>query len=181
MKRSKSIALVMMSASTIALSACDEPTVDAAVFDTLEQCISDPVISESQCRSEFAAAKEQHVKAAPKYASKADCEADFGAAQCEQAPQRTQSGGSVFMPLMMGYMMGSMLAGNRGGVASQPLYRSTDDPKNYRTADNKKIGGKTGATKVAQSAARSPSIKRSTVSRGGFGARARSTGFTGRS
>jgi uncharacterized protein YgiB involved in biofilm formation len=181
MKRSKSIALVMMSASTIALSACDEPTVDAAVFDTLEQCISDPVISESQCRSEFAVAKQQHVKAAPKYTSKTDCEADFGAAQCEQAPQRTQSGGSVFMPLMMGYMMGSMLSGGRRGVASQPLYRSTDDPKNYRTADNKKIGGKTGATKVAQSAARSPSVKTSTVSRGGFGARARSTGFTGRS
>jgi uncharacterized protein YgiB involved in biofilm formation len=181
MKRSKTIALVMMSASTIALSACDEPTVDAAVFDTLEQCISDPVISESQCRSEFAVAKQQHVKAAPKYTSKTDCEADFGAAQCEQAPQRTQSGGSVFMPLMMGYMMGSMLSGGRRGVASQPLYRSTDDPKNYRTADNKKIGGKTGATKVAQSAARSPSVKTSTVSRGGFGARARSTGFTGRS
>ena len=170
----------MMGASAIALSACEEAQVDASVFETLEQCINDPVISESQCRTEFAAAKEQHVKVSPKYTSQADCEADFGAAQCEQAPYRTQSGGSVFMPLMMGYMMGSMMSG-RGGVASQPLYRSTDDPKNFRTADNKKVGAKTGATKVARSATRTPSIKTSTVSRGGFGARARSTGFTGRS
>ena len=31
-----------------------------------------------------------------------DCEADFGAEKCELAPQRTTSGGSVFMPLMAG-------------------------------------------------------------------------------
>lgn len=177
-KRSQSIALVMMGVSAIVLSACEEKQVDAMVYENLQQCINDPMMQRDQCEANFAAAQAQHTKVSPKYTSRADCEADFGANQCEDAPgYRTREGGSIFMPVMMGYMMGSMLGGR--GVASQPLYRSTDDPKNYRTADNRKVGGQTGATKVAQSAARSPSVKTSTVRRGGFGARARSYGATG--
>ena len=172
MKRSRSVALVMMSASAIALSACEEPQVDAALFDSIQQCIDNKDFSAEICESNFVAAREQHAQVAPKYRSQADCEADFGGEQCETAPYRTESGGSVFMPLMMGYMMGSMLGG-RGGMAAQPLYRSADDPKSFRTADNKNVGGRTGVTKVARSATARPSAKASTVSRGGFGARAR--------
>ena len=76
------------------------------------------------------------------------------------------------MPLMAGYMMGSLMGGGR----SQPLYKSRDDRKTFRTADNQKVGTATGRTKVAKSATRSPSIKTRTVSRGGFGSSARSTG-----
>lgn len=175
MKRSKSIGLVAMSASVIALSACEEPAVDAAVFQTLSQCLANGDVDRAQCEADYQAAKSQHAQVAPKYSSQQDCEADFGAAQCETAPYQTQSGGSVFMPLMMGYMMGSMLGG-RSGVASQPLYRSKDDPKSYRTADNKKVGNQIGRTQVARSTGRTPSMKSSTVSRGGFGSRARSFG-----
>jgi len=181
MKRSKTIALVMMSASTIALTACDEPRVDAAVYDSVQQCIDDSKfsqISPEQCEAQFAAASKQHAKVAPKYTSQADCEADFGNGQCETAPYQTRSGGSVFMPLMMGYMMGRMM-GN--GVAAQPLYRSSDDRANYRTADNRKVGPAKGFTTVARSATRAPSVKTSTVSRGGFGSRARAGGYSARS
>ena len=72
------------------------------------------------------------------------------------------------MPLMMGYMMGSMLGG-RGAVAAQPLYRSAGDSKSFRTADNKNVGSRTGRTQVARSAGSRPSAKSSTISRGGFG------------
>ena len=178
MKRSKSIGLVTMGVSVIALTACEEPQVDALVFDTLQQCLADQDLTREQCETNYAEARNRHIAASPKYTSQEACEADFGAAQCEQAPQRTQSGGSVFMPLMMGYMMGSMLSG-RNGVVSQPLYRSADDSKTYRTADNRKIGTTTGRTQVAQSATRAPSVKTSTVSRGGFGAKARTMGFAG--
>jgi uncharacterized protein YgiB involved in biofilm formation len=178
MKRSKSIGLITMGVSVIALTACDEPKVDALVFDTLQQCLADQDLTREQCEANYNAAREQHVAVAPKYTSREACETDFGAEKCEQAPQRTQSGGSVFMPLMMGYMMGSML-GNRGAVAPQPLYRSADDSKTYRTADNQKVGTTTGRTQVASAAARAPAVKTSTVSRGGFGATARSTGFAG--
>ena len=43
MKRRNSIVVTMlMGASVIALSACEEPTVDAAVFESLQQCLNDP-------------------------------------------------------------------------------------------------------------------------------------------
>ena len=178
MKRSKSIGLVTMGVSVIALTACEEPQVDALVFDNLQQCLADQDLTREQCETNYSEARNRHVATAPKYTSQQACEADFGSTQCEEAPQRTQSGGSVFMPLMMGYMMGSMLGG-RSGVVSQPLYRSADDSKTYRTADNKKVGTTTGKTQVAKSATRAPTMKTSTVSRGGFGTRARTTGFAG--
>jgi uncharacterized protein YgiB involved in biofilm formation len=176
MKRSRSIALVMMGAGGIVLTACDEPQVDANVFRDVEQCIDQPGASRAACEEAYGVAAAQHAAVAPKYADEADCETDFGAGQCETAPYQTQSGGSVFMPLMMGYMMGSMLGGGRGGFGAQPLYRSADAPGTFRTADNQSVGTTTGATKVAQSATARPTVKTSTVSRGGFGARARTYG-----
>ncbi len=168
--RSSIFVSLLMGASVVALSACEEPKVDAAVFETLQQCLDNPDMDPDQCRTNFEDARNQHAAVAPKYNSAEDCEADFGSERCEVAPYRTSTGGSVFMPLMMGYMMGSMLGG-RGSVAAQPLYRSADDSRSFRTADNKKVGGATGRTQVARSAASRPAAKSSTISRGGFGAR----------
>lgn len=168
-------AALMMSASLIALTGCEEPQVDASIYESLDQCKADPLVSADQCDSSFNEAKTQHASVSPKYTSAADCQADFGADKCEEAPYKTQSGGSVFMPLMMGYMMGSMLGG-RGSMMSQPLYRSAQNPSNFRTAENQNVGSKTGGTKVARSATNRPTFKSSTRSRGGFGASARRFG-----
>ena len=176
MKRSKSIGLVMMGVSAIALTACEEQQVDALVYDGVQQCYADGEMTREQCETDYKAAQVAHIQAAPKYTSVDACQADFGPENCEQAPQRTSSGGSVFMPMMMGYMMGSMLSGRRSGVAAQPLYRSADDAKSYRTADNKKVGRATGRTQVAKSAAAAPRAKTRTTSRGGSGRSARSFG-----
>ena len=175
MKRSRSLKLALMSASVLTLSACDN-TEDVAIFETLEQCVNQDGFSQEACEANMQAAQKEHIRAAPKYTSVADCEADFGAEQCEIAPQQTTSGGSVFMPLMMGYMMGSMIAGPSRG-ASQPVYRSKDNPGSFRTADNQKVGNKTGLTKAPASVTKPPSTKITTVRRGGFGApAARSAG-----
>ena len=165
---SKSAAL-MMSVSLFALTACEEPKVDAFVFESLDQCKSDAVASSDQCESSFAEAQTQHAAVAPKYSTAADCQADFGAEKCEEAPYKTSSGGSVFMPLMMGYMMGSMMGGGRSSMMSQPLYKSAKSPNSFRTAENQNVGSKTGGTKVARSATSRPTFKSSTRSRGGFG------------
>ncbi|MBT3791296.1 MAG: DUF1190 domain-containing protein [Alphaproteobacteria bacterium] len=167
MKRSKSLKLLMMGATAITLVACDEPQ-DVAVFENVEQCEKQEGFSSDFCETNFKTAQSEHIRVAPKYTSVADCEVDFGAEQCEIAPQRTSSGGSVFMPLMMGYMMGNMLSGG-SRAASQPLYRSSGDAKNFRTGDNHKVGSKTGITKVSSQVARAPSTKTSTIRRGGFG------------
>lgn len=190
MKRSRSIALIMMGAGTMALSACEEPQVEVAVFQDFEQCVNEPGASRAACEEALGIAEQQHAVVAPKYTDRESCEADFGAEQCEQAPylaaggqaageqaagDQAEGGGSIFMPLMMGYMMGSMMSG-RAGVAPQPLYRSADDPKNFRTADNRSVGATTGRTTVPRAAAAAPTAKPYTVARGGFGDRARSFG-----
>jgi uncharacterized protein YgiB involved in biofilm formation len=174
MKRSRSIALVMMGAGTVALTACEEPQVDVSVFQDVEQCVDQPGASRAACEEAFGVAQAQHAVVAPKYADREACEADFGLEQCEQAPQEAQGGGSFFMPLMMGYMMGSMMSGR--GAAAQPLYRSADDPNTFRTADNRSVGSTTGRTTVSRAAAAPPTAKSYTVSRGGFGERARAFG-----
>lgn len=174
MKRSKHLKLALMGASALTLVACDNAK-EVGVFETVDQCTAEEGFNIQSCEASLALARAKHVNVAPKYTSAADCEADFGAANCETAPQQTQSGGSVFMPMMMGYMVGSMLGGN-SRASTQPLYRSKNDPTNFRTGDNSKVAGKTGLTKVAASVARAPSTKTSTIRRGGFGAGARSAG-----
>ena len=171
MKRTKILRLALMSASALTLAACENQE-DVAIFESVEQCVKYDGFGMEDCKASLDQAKAEHIRAAPKYTSAADCEADFGAAQCETAPQQTSSGGSVFMPLMMGYMMGNMLSGRSRGT-SQPLYRSKDNPSNFRTADNQKVSGKTGLTKVPAQVAKAPTTKTRTVKRGGFGAVAR--------
>lgn len=78
------------------------------------------------------------------------------------------------MPLMVGYMMGK--GSGSSSMVGQPLYRSADDPNNFRTADNKRVGGTTGLTKIGSSATRAPSVKSYTVARGGFGSRGSASG-----
>ena len=176
MKRWSSISVgLMMSVSLIALSACEEPRTDASVFESVEQCKRDPLGDPDQCERNFKEAQAQHAAVAPKYATNEDCVADFGAGKCEKAPYQTSTGGSVFMPLMAGYMMGSILGGRRT-MGAQPLYRSTASPGTFRTADNKSAGSKTGRTQVARSATSRPSVKSTTMKRGGFGSSGRRFG-----
>jgi uncharacterized protein YgiB involved in biofilm formation len=176
MKRRSSISVgLMMSVSLIALSACEEPRVDTSVYESVEQCKRDPLGDPDQCESNFKEAQNQHAAVAPKYATKEDCVADFGAEKCEKAPYQTSTGGSVFMPLMAGYMMGSILGGRRT-MGAQPLYRPTASPGTFRTADNKSAGSKTGKTQVARSTTSRPSVKSTTMKRGGFGSSGRRFG-----
>jgi uncharacterized protein YgiB involved in biofilm formation len=175
MKRSRSLTLALMSATAMTLAACDNPE-EVAIFENAQQCATQEGFDIKACEANMKLAQEEHIRVAPKYTSVADCEADFGAGQCEDAPQKTTSGSSVFMPLMMGYMMGNMMAGRTSNAATQPLYRSKDDPSNFRTGDNQKVSGKTGISKVPGQIAQAPSTKTSTIRRGGFGSSARAMG-----
>jgi uncharacterized protein YgiB involved in biofilm formation len=177
MKRRNTLSIgLMMGASLLVLSACGEPQIEASVYESVEQCKGDRLGDPDKCESNFNEAKAQHAAVAPKYAKKEDCAADFGVEKCERAPYRTSSGGSIFMPLMAGYMMGSLIRGGRSGFGSQPLYRSTSSPGTFRTADNKSAGSATGRTQVTKSATSRPSIKSTTMKRGGFGSSGRRFG-----
>ncbi len=60
---------LMMGVSLIALTACEEPKVDASVYRSLEQCKSDTDVTADQCEAAFKEATNQHAAVAPKYAS----------------------------------------------------------------------------------------------------------------
>jgi uncharacterized protein YgiB involved in biofilm formation len=174
MKRSRYVALVAMGASTLALTACGEKETPAGVYTSVGQCVADKQFTEAECTQAFRTASEEHKKVAPKYTSKAECEADFGAGKCEEAPYRTTSGGHTFMPFMMGYMFG-----HRSGsyyFAPQPLYRANGE-STFRTGDNRTVSGKTGLQSVPRSITHS-AFKSTTIRRGGFGRSGRVYGST---
>lgn len=173
MRRSRFVTLLTMGTAAIALTACDDPA-NTAVFESVQQCVDSGMYDSNTCRAQFDQARKTHVAAAPVFASAEECQATFGPGKCEPAPAGTQqsqatgSGHSLFMPLMMGYMMGSM---SRGGAAvpPQPLYRGWENGRSgaFRVADSTVVSNTTGRATVNATALRS-----STVSRGGFGARA---------
>lgn len=173
MKRSKSVALTLMGASAIMLQACDEQKVEADVYRDLQGCIDTRDLTEAQCREVYKGAVAEHVKTAPRYATQEECIAAHGADACQQ--QQTASGGSFFMPLMMGYFAGRMLGGGYGNP--NPLYRDAKSPGNFRTADNKTVPAKFGKTTLPNWAAQSTRTRTQSTSRGGFGQR--STGYGG--
>lgn len=164
-KRSNKVALVAMGmgVSAFALTGCEEK-VDAFQFATVDGCITSGEFTEAECQSQFQIASAEHERAAPRYQSRADCEAEHGAAACE--PQQASSGGGLWMPLMMGMMMGNMMSGNRA-VATQPLYRSSQAGM-ARTAGGATVDAKAGKVSVPKAAtARPPAGK--VMARGGFG------------
>ncbi len=175
MKRSGNIALLLMGAAAVAwtMSDTDKPA-DVAVYDSPEQCAGDGVYTEEQCQDEFAKARAEHTKVAPRYNSNRDCFGDFGYNRCQQV---SSGGGSFWIPLMVGYMLAPRPG--MGNVATQPLYRSTDDPLRYRTASNQTVTGTKGLSRVSAKATKPPRMRTRTVARGGFGSRAaRSGGFS---
>ncbi len=185
MKRSRSLRLVLMGSAALALSACDDQK-DAQVFETVGQCM-DLGHTQQECDTAINQARQAQLDTAPRYATKADCEAEFG--KCEEgpkvadkvdapkdpnAPQQSYAhseGGGFFMPLITGYMMGRLLGGGMYGFAPMPLYRPMG-ASGYWTGGGTRVATSPGNIVVAQSTLNEARTT-STLSRGGFGARAR--------
>lgn len=183
MKRSKKAALVLMvPVATLLLAGCGEESEQAMVFSDPSECSAAGLNDTTQCNADYAAAQALHPQVAPKYLNKEECETDFGAGQCETAPQQAAQGGSVFMPMMMGFLAGQMM--NRGGsnlqqpaaagagskVPTQPLYKSRDDRGTFRTATNTPVAKGIGPITLKPSQVK-PQVGQ-VVRRGGFGQQA---------
>ena len=171
MKKSKTVRLVLLGGTSLALAGCDDqPPTDAKFFASVQECTAH--YSEDQCRTMVKKAEEQHVAEAPKFSKKEECEAQFGVGNCEtrQAPTEAGGFGSFFMPMMMGYMMGNMLGGRGWG---SPVYRDRANT-GFTTAPN----GKTyNVGTFSSGAGRNASFQQGAltqVSRNGFGASSRS-------
>lgn len=182
MKRSRILHLgSLMATASFSLAACSVPpermaaapegeweTRAEGAFKSVEECKASGAATPDDCDAAYKAATDDANANAPKFANKAECEVDFGEGQCEERAQA--NGGSMFMPLMAGFMLGRMLnGGNRG--ASSALFRRGGD---MRTA-NGTLAGTT--TAPGQKAAPQKTGSRA-VARGGFGS-SRSTGSYG--
>lgn len=194
-KRSRHVALVLAGTAMLTLAACEDDRVDAQAFPDLDSCLAaareDGLwFTEDDCQTQFAAARAEHLETAPRYESQELCEQEHGAGACGADPaaaQQNQGGGFSFMPLLVGYMMGSMLS-RGGGVFSQPMIRT---PGGYSTPNgNQSFAGNSGSARVPSNTfARAPSTigqapmtQTQVAQRGGFGASSTArTGTAGRS
>lgn len=183
MRRSRSIRLVLLGgAGAFMLTACEDP-VDVAtqgqLFTDAQACES--AYDQKECLDAYRRAESSHVETAPKFASREQCEAEFGVENCTPAPREAAAqgdpaqagvgGGSWFMPAMMGFMMGRMMG---GGYASAPVYRDTQNT--VYTGANRTLGRLNNPAmpppaRVAGSSGvpRFEMDRRQNVARGGFG------------
>ena len=179
MKRSRHVALALLGAAAFGLTACTEEKTEASAFPDKASCLAaakpDGWFSPADCDTAFAEAQKLHEETAPRYESRELCEAEHGAGACGgDAAANSGGGGSVFMPLLMGYMIGQALGGGR--VMSQPVMRTAgggfSTPDGGTRISNLNSGGKINATafnKAPVTKGLAPMTKTQVQSRGGFG------------
>ena len=156
MKKSRTIRLVLLGGAGLTLAACDEaPPPDARFFADAKACSA--VYDEATCQKAFAESQTEFAAEAPVFDRKEACEAEFGKGNCET--RESASGGSFFMPMMMGYMLGNAFR--------QPVFRGPDNSAMMRSGGRVYDVGKfTGAS--GRAATFQPT-QITQVRRGGFG------------
>lgn len=169
MKRSSQIALVLMGTSPLLLTACSRESSDEGLYTSVQACIEQTNDSYS-CNNAFQQAQREYEEAAPRYASHEECVAAHGADQCHVV--RQQHGGSIFMPMMAGYIMGRMLSGNRvSGLAGSPAF------KDRGGGFQRPVAGANGVYRSGARPALAPvqmaANQKPTAARGGFGNQSR--------
>jgi uncharacterized protein YgiB involved in biofilm formation len=193
MKRSTAITLLGAGVAAWAgISYFSDDTVSAAAYENVGQCTADGRSREA-CERAFAQASDEHQKAAPHYARREDCEAEFGSGACTTpAAAPGSAAGSFFVPAMAGFLLANAFYSS---YPAQPLYRPCSDPNDPRCRASGFSGGSAGGSggrwfftstgeRVSTGAGRTE-VGRSaftghgsvaTLARGGFGARAASFG-----
>ncbi|MBS9424327.1 DUF1190 family protein [Photorhabdus caribbeanensis] len=192
--RSYRLAPVAMAVSAVfMLSACEKSDETVSLYMNADECSQANPSQSEQCTTAYNNALKEAEKTAPKYATKEDCIAEFGEAQCTQTPAQAglgatasstttngeaqaqqQQSGSFWMPLMAGYMMGRLMGG--GSAPSQPLFssKSATSPANgqFVDASGKSYGPATagGRSMTVPKTAMAPKpATTTTITRGGFG------------
>jgi uncharacterized protein YgiB involved in biofilm formation len=175
-KRSRMLPAILLGATAFALTACEDERVEASAFPDKESCVaaaSDGTLpfTAADCGAAFADALVEYERSAPRYDDLALCEEQHGG---ECVAQQGSGGSSIFMPLMAGYLMGSLLSNSR--PQAQPLYR--DSAGKYATASGGTVlNGNKGNAKMAPASFRpaaatataAPMSRATVKATGGFG------------
>jgi len=166
------------------LAGCEKSDETVSLYQNADDCSKANPGKSAECTTAYNNALKEAERTAPKYATREDCVAEFGENQCQQAPAQAgvagenqaqaHSGGSFWMPLMAGYMMGRMMGGG-AGFAQQPLFTSRNPASpaygQYNDASGKSYGAaQPGRTMTVPKTAMAPKpATTTTVTRGGFG------------
>lgn len=181
MKRTKMLTLAIM--GSLALAGCspaEPPKAEPTTYKDVSECVKDGK-EVAVCEKSFAEAKALTEQNAPKFGSLAECQAQFGPNGCTGG-SNTQ--GSFFMPLLMGYMIGNMMSNSSGRSyyePSRPVYRSARGGTQAASFTNGRYTTTPAAPSyAARAAANAPmtssaSRAATTSSRGGFGGRSSSS------
>jgi uncharacterized protein YgiB involved in biofilm formation len=197
MKRTRKLALTsLMAAGGVSLTACGDngadnvrieppgPSTDAYAYQSLQECKDKNEVPDSACEAAEKKAAADDAKSA-RWNDQASCEDVYGQGQCVPR-QAANGGGSIWGPLIAGFVVGRMLDGGWGG---RGLYRDYRDGGYYSAG-----GGRvwtdysTGRARVEQRSFDTPDVVRgpakmqtrsSVISRGGFGGRMSSHSFGG--
>lgn len=176
----------LMATAGFSLSACGVPEAPSPppqpqlAYTSLAECRSANDISDAECDSAYASAAAEAKQSAPRYATQAECEGQWGPSNCEPT---NRGGGSFFTPLLTGFVIGQLL--NGGGYRGAPLYRDRFNQysngygggyltRDYRTGRN--IANGREHTDVARQAPSRVQSRTTVVSRGGFGGGGRGYG-----
>ena len=189
--RSRNVRIALLGAAAFGLSGCVPEDVATQVFPSLAECRAAALdltgaFSVEDCEQAFALAEVAHNETAPRYNELALCEEQHGG-ECTVDPAAASSGGgSIFMPLMMGYMMGSMMNNGRAAMAAQPLYRtasgtfSTPSGATNLNANRGAINlAPTNFRAAAPTSAAQPMSRATVRATGGFGAARTGGGASG--
>jgi|SRR5690554_2878023 len=176
MKRSSKTALLLMGSAPLLLVACArQPEVQTSegLFTSVEACATE-TMDPAMCRQAFEHAQAQADAVAPRYASVAECEAEFGEGQCAT---RQQAGGSFVGPMMAGFVLSQMIGGRGGAMAPPGAGPAAATPGATRAASPAFLSnqsgwlrpqaGPGGATALARTSLQPD--RAPTVRRGGFG------------
>ncbi|MDB6182714.1 DUF1190 domain-containing protein [Paracoccus fistulariae] len=184
-KRSRTVALTILGAASFAIAGCRDEQVQAEAFPDLATCEaqakSEGLFTVDQCAEAFAQAETLHVESAPRYDSLAVCEEQHGVGNCGSEQDQVSNGGSgsIFMPLLAGYLIGSMLGNaGRGMAAAQPMYNNgrggftnATRTSNFNSNSGRGTLNSQQFTRPARTMGQAPMSRAQATSRSGFGSR----------
>ncbi|ELY3997104.1 DUF1190 family protein [Cronobacter sakazakii] len=161
------------------LAGCEKSDETVQLYQNADDCSAANPGKSAECTTAYNNALKEAERTAPKYATREDCVAEFGEDQCKKVnntntSQATQQTGSMWMPLMAGYMMGRLMGGGMG-FAQQPLFSSRNPASpaygKYTDASGRNYGAaQPGRTMTVPKSAMAPKpATTSTITRGGFG------------
>ena len=124
-------------AASVTLAGCGDNFEGDYAFTTVESCVNSG-FERDICEAEYQNALSEHAQSAPRFDTRAECEAEFGTGRCNTIEDVSAGGEqrSFFVPFLTGYLVSSALRDltsygayrsyqtTNTGYSSSPVYRN---------------------------------------------------------